>query len=698
MNASSFAKRVGSRLVVRMALGAALLLALAACSTLSYAQPAHAADAGFKVSGGTLGVDYSYTDGVLSVTGETPLVVSMAGTAASSTNNRIAVDPGEGRTAHVTIDGVKISNPPKAALLVASGSLELVITGDNSLSSTLFDAGLENGENPLFISGTGSLVAQGGDLGAGIGGGFNDSGANIVISSGTVTAKGGEQAAGIGSGRGVGNGFNITITGGTVTAIGGETGAGIGGGDCNNQPDCANGFNITITGGKVTALGGEEGAGIGGGKPGPGVSGVGSDITIEGGEVTAKGGEWAAGIGGGSTSDGKDIAVKGGTVTATGGSDGAGIGGSMTGDGSSITVSGGTVTATGGEYAPGIGGGSGIDNWWNPEGGVGTNIVIEGGFVTATPGEGAQPIGSGAGALEHPAPFIMGGFFADSEGGWANNEVYGLAPAAGFVVIRNIEAATSGAYPVRVVPQGALELVAGPRLVYDGAAPDASEVVAIAKYGDSDVRDSVTFEYREIAADGWEPGLPEAAGSYRVRARLPEGEDGAGALHAGAVVEGDLVIERAPLALALVGDAAKAYDGTANVPAEHSLGLAVAGGLVDGDDASASADRFAFDGASAGTRAVIASGISLVGVDAGNYAAPAQVSGEVACGIAPAALPYGGNDQRAKSGSRLSDAAPQNGSEAGRIAGTGDAAGAFALAALACAVLAGSVALRARRC
>ena len=83
----------------------------------------------------------------------------------------------------------------------------------------------------------GQLIANGGDAGAGIGGGHQGNGTNITINGGTVKANGGYRAAaGIGGGWG-GNGTNITINGGTVTAYGGDSyagsvgsGAGIGGG------------------------------------------------------------------------------------------------------------------------------------------------------------------------------------------------------------------------------------------------------------------------------------------------------------------------------------------------------------------------------------------------------------------------------------------------------------------------------------
>lgn len=718
----------------------AAVVAVAACLGLPFAQTAHAADLGLVVAGGSAGVDYTYEDGVLTVTSETPLTISLA---EDATSDRIVVNLGEGKTAHVTLDGVRIdaSSLGKAALLVESGGLDLVLVVENSLKSGGGHAALQNGVSPLCISGDGKLVAQGstagigggsgdgsnitiksgtviaqgdggagiggswegsgtnitisggvveatgGYISAGIGGGFNGSGSNITISGGKVMALGGEQAAGIGSGRGRGNGSNITIIDGEVTATGDSGGAGIGGGDCNNQPDCANGTDILIKGGRVIATGGDEGAGIGGGDGWSvdGFGGSGLRITIEGGDVRAEGGYLAAGIGGGSDNDGKGILIKGGEVAAVGGDEGAGIGGGFNGDGMEIVVSGGRVAATGGAYyAAGIGGGSGLDADFNPgAGGIGSGIVIKGGFIAATPGEDAQAIGSGYGAATREAPSITGGFFADSAKDWAGNTVYGVAPARGFAAVENLDADTLGAYPVRVIPEAALELVASARHIYDGKAPNASKLVAAARYGETDALGSTVFEHQEVGADAWEPGLPEAPGTYRVRGSLPEGCDADGARYAAATAEGALVIERAPLVLAITGDASKPCDGTADVPASHTLRLVVSGSLVDGDEVTASAASFAFDSPDAGAKGVVATGIALSGPDAGNYVAPATVSGEVAGGIAAV-------------GGEAADAGAAGG-RGEKLAGTGDPLGPSVLAALAAIAAAGAALRLARR-
>lgn len=555
MGASKAAERPGLRQAASAVRWARVLLVLAACCALVLARTAYADGRALNVLGGQEGVDFTYEGGVLTVLGETPLTISMADPGAPPTDDGIAVDPGEGKTAHVTIDGVRIERTgenPGAAFSVASGGLDLVIEGENSLTSTYGYAGLQNGENPLALSGKGSLFAYGRLNGAGIGGGNGQNGSNITIAGGTVTARGGGYAAGIGGGNG-GDGTNIAIVGGEVSATSESDSAGIGGG-CSG-----NGTDIAISGGEVTATGGPAGAGIGGGNGfmAERDAGAGSSIIISGGKVTATGGFTGAGIGGGLVGNGLNIAITGGTVTARGGSEGAGIGGSLTGNGTDISISGGTVTATGGDFAAGIGGGSGLDDNYQPSlGGRSTDIAITGGFVAAIPGQTpdpdfaqgpvirpiAQAIGSGYGSLTYGDSSITGGFFADEARDWAGNTVYGLAPAPGYAAAENREEATKDAFPVRVLPVATLEVRADVQRVCDGSAVAASEVVSAARYGGADALDAVAFEYREAGRSDWKAGLPENVGTYRVRATLPEGADAGGALYAAASAETDLAI------------------------------------------------------------------------------------------------------------------------------------------------------------
>ena len=311
----------------------------------------------FTVTGGTLGTDYTYADGVLTIKTGTPITIRNTDPSTSTTDR---IEVARDFLADITLAGVNIdvsSNSGTAAFKIADDRLQFVyitLADDsvNTLKSGSNCAGLQMNKY-LYIKGEGKLIATGGDGGAGIGGGYNGKGSDIRISRGTVIATGSGGGAGIGGGYN-GIGSAITITGGTVIATGSGGGAGIGGGRNGS------GSVITIKSGTVTATGGSDGAaGIGGGR-----SGKGSQINISGGTVTATGGgneDGGAGIGGGFQSEGSGITISGGTVTATGGGNengGAGIGsGNSSYYGSSITISGGTVTATGGSNGgAGIGG------------------------------------------------------------------------------------------------------------------------------------------------------------------------------------------------------------------------------------------------------------------------------------------------------------------------------------------------------
>ena len=248
----------------------------------------------------------------------------------AETSNTITIHASENATANVTISNVNINasnntgSESKAAVSTGGkGNVNIELDGTNTLKSGNWHAGLEkNNDGKLTITdenGNGKLIANGGECGAGIGGGSKGNGSNITITGGEVTATGGISASGIGGGN-LGGGNNITITGGKVTATGGMFASGIGGGSFKDGND------ITITGGKVTATGGIGASGIGGGEQGNG-----SNITITGGEVTAAGGTNGAGIGGGLQKNGEKITVSGdATIKVQGGPtnkwDGAGAG------------------------------------------------------------------------------------------------------------------------------------------------------------------------------------------------------------------------------------------------------------------------------------------------------------------------------------------------------------------------------------
>ena len=124
----------------------------------------------------------------------------------------------------------------KAAVTVKGDhDAAIELDGDNELKSGSHNAGLEKNdersEEGETVSGNltikddndtkGALTAEGGDGGAGIGGGYESGAGNIEITGGTIEAVGGEGAAGIGGGV-YGTGHDIEISGGKVSASGGS--------------------------------------------------------------------------------------------------------------------------------------------------------------------------------------------------------------------------------------------------------------------------------------------------------------------------------------------------------------------------------------------------------------------------------------------------------------------------------------------
>lgn len=249
----------------------------------------------------------------------------------------------------VTIENVNIyqySYDDKAAMEVqGAGNTTLKLVGDNTLRGGDNSAGLEKDDEhstgKLTITAedaSASLKAQGGEDGAGIGGGQGHSTSKLEIANGKIDAKGGIWSAGIGGGYN-GNG-EVTISGGEVTAEGGwHNAAGIGG-------SCDGSGKVTIKGGKVTAKAYGDAASIGGGRRGSG------DVTILNGTVTAtKNYDYyqVTGIGGGPDSTKKStVRILGGVVDAVGNKYGSGIGGGK--GGVEVEIGGGAqVTAKGGK-------------------------------------------------------------------------------------------------------------------------------------------------------------------------------------------------------------------------------------------------------------------------------------------------------------------------------------------------------------
>ena len=142
-----------------------------------------------------------------------------------SDKNTVTIDTSKGDV-DVTFDDLKIDVSGKAegdvsgdgpvdagkAAVTVKGDHDAAIEldGDNELKSGDYNAGLEKNEHEskgtLTIKDDndtkGSLTAEGGFGGAGIGGGIESTGSNITIRGGTIEAVGGSNAAGIGDGAG----------------------------------------------------------------------------------------------------------------------------------------------------------------------------------------------------------------------------------------------------------------------------------------------------------------------------------------------------------------------------------------------------------------------------------------------------------------------------------------------------------------
>ena len=142
-----------------------------------------------------------------------------------SDKNTVTIDTSKGDV-DVTFDDLKIDvsgktegdgsgdgpvQESKAAVTVQGDhDATIELDGDNELKSGGYNAGLEKNEHEskgtLTIKDDkgkdGSLTAEGGFGGAGIGGGIESTGSSITIRGGTIEAVGGSNAAGIGDGAG----------------------------------------------------------------------------------------------------------------------------------------------------------------------------------------------------------------------------------------------------------------------------------------------------------------------------------------------------------------------------------------------------------------------------------------------------------------------------------------------------------------
>ena len=158
--------------------------------------------------------------------------------------------------------------------IVVSNSCTLTLVGENTVAclsnpdakyandyGSRYTAAVEVPERAsLTINGEGTLTANGGIWGAGIGSRGNSLNAgSIRIDGGYIYAQGGSHNKQIGGGAGIGGGdgggvASILVTGGYVDAVGGRGACGIGGG-ARRGVTLTNG-TFRVTGGTVLATGG----------------------------------------------------------------------------------------------------------------------------------------------------------------------------------------------------------------------------------------------------------------------------------------------------------------------------------------------------------------------------------------------------------------------------------------------------------
>ena len=238
-----------------------------------------------------------------------------------SDKNTVTIDTSEGNV-DVTFDDLKIdvSDEGKAAVRVeGNGDVTIELDGDNKLKSGGYNAGLEKNDHEssgkLTIKDDndtkGSLTAEGGKDGAGIGGGYESGAGNIEITGGTVEAVGGAGAAGIGGGV-YGIGHDIEISGGKVSATGGDANENLD----SSRPGAAGIGDGAGTGGTGAGTGGEI---VPDAPSNPNNIYISGDAEVEAKAGASNGGKTAA-IGGGDVGEIPNSALSNDDHKVTGGS------------------------------------------------------------------------------------------------------------------------------------------------------------------------------------------------------------------------------------------------------------------------------------------------------------------------------------------------------------------------------------------
>ena len=215
---------------LKSALRRGVAAAVIAGIVVSSGIPAYAAR--WDIANGDITVKAGDAEGKNKVTqGETTKEDTDTVITGESKEHTVTIDTSKGDV-DVTFDDLKIdvsgkkegdgsgdgsTRESKAAVTVqGGGDATIELDGDNKLKSGSCKAGLEKddemSEDGETISGTltikddndtkGALTAEGGEGGAGVGGGKESTGSGITIRGGTIKAVGGAGAAGIGDGAG----------------------------------------------------------------------------------------------------------------------------------------------------------------------------------------------------------------------------------------------------------------------------------------------------------------------------------------------------------------------------------------------------------------------------------------------------------------------------------------------------------------
>ncbi|WP_156887388.1 fibronectin type III domain-containing protein [Propionicicella superfundia] len=337
--------------------------------------------------------------------------------------------------------------------LATSTEQTVRLTGDIGSADAPCPNAIVSGTKTLDLNGHSLFAGGGGSYRAGIGVSAGNSLTVVGDAASLLSATGGLYAAGIGgydNSEGTGGGGSVTIRGGTVVATGGESGAGIGSGFLTGGGGSP---AVLITGGSVTATGGLSGAGIGGGS-GMLNAGGGGTVTVSGGTVTAVGGgpksgsTGAAGIGAGRALSaprgaGATLVVSGGTVSATGGSGAPGIAPGLTEltQAGSVSVLGGTLSVRPGSGGPSAIGWATAKSW--PDTGVsgagvlsiptgakldipaGKSLTLAGGLVTNSGSISVEGAVAGQGTVTNDGTIATSGAGTVSDDGTGDG-VHGL--------------------------------------------------------------------------------------------------------------------------------------------------------------------------------------------------------------------------------------------------------------------------------